>query len=66
MDKKIKIKYIDKPVLKKEADAFREKYWDEKLPINIERIIENMGIEIVPLPNIFKSFGIDALITSNW
>ena len=45
MEGKIKIQYIDKPALKSKADEFRNKYWDGKLPVNIESIIERIDIE---------------------
>jgi len=66
MDKKIKIEFIDKPIFKIEADKFREEYWDDTLPVDIEKIIEAIGIDIIPIPEMFRLLKIDALITSDW
>lgn len=64
---KIKVPYIGNSVIKDKAKKFREKYWDNYLPVNIEKIIDvRLRVDIVPIPNLEKLCNTDALITSNW
>ena len=63
----IQIPYIGNLVIKNKADLFRTKYWDEILPVDIEKIIDvNLEINIIPLPDLEKLCNTDALITSDW
>ncbi len=63
----IKVPYISKKEIKKRAIEFRKKYSDEKIPIDIEKIIENdLGIDIIPVPGLLEQCNTDALITSDW
>lgn len=64
---KIKVPFISKTEIKKRAIAFRQKYWGTAVPIDIERIIEvDLGIDIVPVPDLVRLCNTDALITSDW
>jgi len=64
---KIKVPYIGNLTIKNKADKFRKKYWDNHLPVNIEKIIDVcLEVDIIPLPNLEKLCNTDALITSNW
>jgi Zn-dependent peptidase ImmA (M78 family) len=64
---KIKAPYIINNSIKDKANKFREKYWDNNLPINIENIIDvNLKIDIIPLLNLEKLCNANALITSSW
>lgn len=62
----IKVPFLDKEKIKKKADAFRKKYWDDSLPVDIERIINfKLKIKIVPIPNLRRFCDIDAQISFN-
>lgn len=64
---KIKVPYIGNSEIKIKADKFRDKYWDNNLPIDIEKIIDvNLEISIIPLCNLEKMCDTNALITSDW
>jgi len=58
----IKIPLIHKEEIKRKADLFREKFWDDSVPVDIEKIIDvKLRINIIPLPNLG-----DAFISSDW
>lgn len=58
----IKIPFVDKEKIKRKADLFREKFWDDSIPIDIEKIIDlKLEIDIIPLPDLG-----DAFISSDW
>ncbi len=64
---KIKVPYLDRKTVERKADLFRQKHWDDSLPVDIERIIDvKLKIDIISLPNLFKFCDMDALITSDW
>lgn len=64
---KIKVPYAGKEEIKKEADLFRQKFWDSTLPVNIERIVDVvLGIQIMPVGELEKFFGVNAFILSDW
>ncbi|MCK4968398.1 MAG: hypothetical protein KAS12_05050 [Candidatus Aenigmarchaeota archaeon] len=52
---KINIPYIKDTIIELKAKRFREKYWDNRLPINIEKIIEiSLRIYLVPTADLEK------------
>jgi len=58
----IKIPFIDREKIKRKADLFREKFWDDSVPVDVEKIIDvKLKIDIIPLPNLG-----DAFISSDW
>lgn len=58
----IKIPFINREKIKRKADLFREKFWDDSVPVDIEKIIDiKLEIDIIPLPNLG-----DAFISSDW
>ncbi len=64
---KIKIPYIKNEIIKINAKRFREKYWDNCLPLDIEKIIDvRLEVNIIPIPELEKLCNTDALITSDW
>ncbi len=64
---KIKIPYLDKERIKTKADLFRKNFWNDSIPIDIEKIIDfRLKIDIVPLQDLFNRCDTDALITSDW
>jgi Zn-dependent peptidase ImmA (M78 family) len=54
--------------IRNKADIFRGKYWDpEKLPVDVENIIENkLNLEIVPINNFKRDYDIDSLLYNNF
>ncbi|MFA5086366.1 MAG: ImmA/IrrE family metallo-endopeptidase [Candidatus Paceibacterota bacterium] len=53
--------------IKSKADDFRLKYWGKDIPIDIEMVAEKeLGIKIIPIPNLIRLASVDALITSKW
>jgi Zn-dependent peptidase ImmA (M78 family) len=65
--KKIFIPFLDNSSIKKSADSFRDNYWDDTIPVDIERIINvKMEIDIIPSPGLHNLCDVDALIYSNW
>lgn len=64
---KIKAPYIGSSEIKIKADEFRDKYWNNNLPIDIEKIIDvDLKVSIIPLPNLEKLCDTNALIASDW
>lgn len=64
---KVKVPYLASQIIRRKADLFRRRFWDNSLPVDIERIIDQkLKIDIIPLPNLFRSCGMDALILSDW
>jgi len=65
--KKIKVPFLNNQKIKEEADAFREKFWNNYVPVDIENIIElKLKFDIIPVPGFQNLCGTDALISSNW
>ena len=65
--KELIVPYINKEDIKKEADIFRENYWTDIIPIDIEKIIDiKLWIDIIPTPNLERLCNADALISSDW
>ena len=58
----IKIPLISTKEIRRNADLFRGKFWDNSIPIDIEKIIDvKLEINIIPVPNLG-----DAFIASDW
>ncbi len=65
--RKIKIPFLSNAQIKKKAERFRHKFWDDSVPVDIERIIDiKMKLDIVPVKRLQKQCDTDALISSNW
>lgn len=65
--KSFKTPFLKDGIIKEKADLFRKKYWGEIIPVDIEIIIEReLGIEIIPLPELFRQYHTDAFISSDW
>lgn len=64
---KIIVPFLRNGEIEERAKLLREKFWDDKVPVDIEYIIDNkLEINIIPIPNFLKLIGIDSLITSDW
>lgn len=65
--KNIVVPFIGSDEIKKKADKFRERFWGDKIPVKIEKIIEiKLRIKIIPIPNLFKLCSVDSQISSNF
>ncbi len=65
--RKIRVPFLGNKEIKGKADLFRKKYWSEIIPVDMEEIIElKLKIDLVPIPDLQNSFGVDAFIASNW
>lgn len=63
---KIKIKFIKLAEIKEKANSFRQKFWNEEIPIDIEKIIEiKLRIYIITVPQLRVLCDTDAFITPN-
>jgi len=58
--------YIDPKVLMNIADETRNKYNLSKVPIEVEKHLENIGVSIIPLPGLLRCTAAKAFITSDW
>lgn len=64
---KINIPFLDSLIIKSKADMFRVKFWDESIPIDIERIIDlKLEIDVITVFGLQDFCDTDALISSNW
>ncbi len=63
----IRIPFLSNEKIKEEADLFRKNFWDNSIPVDIERIIDlKLKLFIIPIPNFLKNCNIDALISSDY
>lgn len=63
---KIKIKFIKLAEIKEKANSFRQKFWNEEIPIDIEKIIEiKLKIYVIPVLQLRAFCDTDAFITPN-
>ena len=63
----IKAPFITRGKIIEEADIFRKKFWNNTVPVDIEKIIEQkFNINIIPIPNLMESCYTDAFITYDW
>lgn len=52
--------------IREAADYFREQHWpDGTIPVDIELVLERMGIDIVPIANLRHEVGMDACISAD-
>lgn len=63
----MRIPFFKNDELKQKAEDFRNKYWGDAAPVDIEQIIEfNLRVNIVPVPGLYRKCNADALISSDW
>lgn len=64
---KIKVPFLKTDIIQRHADLFRKKYWDDAIPVDVERILDvTLGVDIVPVQDLMSQCDTDALITSDW
>lgn len=64
---KIKIPFLQTDVIQRYVDGFRKKYWDDTVPVHVERILDvALAVNIIPVPELMSQCDTDALITSDW
>ena len=62
-----KISPLSNQEIREAADRIRAKFWGEKIPIDIEYILEvGLKIHIVPSPGLQNQLSFDSFITSDW
>lgn len=65
--KHIVIPFLDSLVIKSKADAFRVKFWNDSIPVDIEKIIDiKLKIDIISVLGLQDYCDTDALISSSW
>jgi len=65
--KKIIVPFLNIQRIQKQADLFRQKFWNDSIPVEIEDIIDlKLKLDIIPLKELLRLCDTDALITSNW
>lgn len=64
---KLKIKPLSNQQIREAADRIRAKFWGNKIPVDIENILEiGLKIRIIPLPGLQNQISFDSFISSDW
>lgn len=64
---KIKIKPLSNLQIREAADRVRTKFWGDKIPVDIEHVLENkLKISIIPILGLRKQISFDSFISSDW
>lgn len=64
---KIKIKPLSNQQIREAADIVRLKFWGNKIPVDVEHILElKLKISIIPSPGLNSQFSFDSFISSDW
>lgn len=61
-----KIPYLNKIEIVGKAEEVLEKYGNKKFPVDVEALCDRLGINIFPVPNLAKTFHIDAFISADF
>lgn len=65
--KNITVPFVGNSYIKNKADQFRLKFWGNRIPVEIEEIVEiKLKIKIIPIPDLMTQCGVDAQITSDF
>lgn len=63
----IEIPFLEDAVIREIADNFRNKYWNDSIPVDIENIIDvSLRINIIPVSNLSSEFDTVAFIAADW
>lgn len=60
------IPYLSKSKIIVEVENLLEECWRKKFPVDVEEICDSLGINIIPIPNLYRIFSIDAYISSDF
>lgn len=64
---KIKIQPLSNQQIKDSADRIRLKFWGDKIPVDIENILEiKLNISIIPVLSLRQQISFDSFISSDW
>ena len=61
-----KIPYLSKNEIAKKAEEVLEECWDDTFPVDVEAICDDLGIGILPIDGLSRTFRVDAFISSNF
>jgi len=65
--KDIKVHFLNNTDISNKARLFGKKFWDNSIPVDIERIIDlGLKLNVIPVPSLQKVCDTDALIASSW
>lgn len=65
--KNIKVPFLNNADISNKVELFRKKFWDNSIPVDIERIIDlRLKLDVIPVPSLQKLCDTDALIASSW
>ncbi len=65
--KNIVVPYLTNARIEGATGLFREKFWGDGVPVDIENIIDvKLKIDVISIPGFLKLANIDALISSDW
>lgn len=62
----VKAKFLPSGTIRKEADRIRKENNISSVPINVELLLEKLGVFIEAKALLFQRAGAEALITANW
>lgn len=60
------ISYLDKSKIIAEVDDVLGECWNGEFPVNVEEICDELNLGILPIPNLNRSFYIDAYISADF
>jgi Zn-dependent peptidase ImmA (M78 family) len=64
---KIKIKPLSNQQIREVADEVRAKFWGDKIPVDIEHILEiKLKISVIPILGLRQQISFDSFISSDW
>lgn len=64
---KIKIEPLSNQQIREVADKVRVKFWGEKIPVDIEHILEvKLKISVIPVAGLKQQISFDSFISSDW
>ena len=60
------IPYLAKDKIIKEVDSLLEECWDGVFPVDVELLCDGLGVGIIPVPRLSRSFYIDAYVSADF
>lgn len=60
------IPYLAKDKIIKEVDNLLEECWDGVFPVDVELLCDGLGVGIIPVPRLSRSFYIDAYVSADF